>query len=254
MCSVAPKKKTTFFTLWESMIDTVLPPRCTGTGEIVDAQGMISPAFWSQLQFIESPFCKVCGIPFSFKIANDETLCAACIKQEPTFNLSRSAVIYNEASRKIILAFKYGDRLHSVHTFTPWLIRAGKTLIEQSNFIIPVPLHRRRLRERRFNQSALLAQEIAARTKKPHIPDALLRIRHTQPQQGLNAKERNKNVRGAFAVKESHLKILKGKNILLIDDVFTSGATLNECARILKSAGTAKVNVLTIAHVTKEEL
>ena len=254
MFSTTPKKKSSLFALWESMIDTVLPPRCAGTGEIVDVQGMISPAFWSQLQFIENPFCKACGIPFSFKIANDDTLCAACIKQEPIFNLSRSAVIYNEASRKIILAFKYSDRLHSVHTFAPWLIRSGRTLIEQTDFIVPVPLHRRRLRERRFNQSALLAQEIAARTEKAHIPDALLRIRHTQPQQGLSVKERNKNVRGAFAVKESYLKTLKGKNVLLIDDVFTSGATLNECARILKAKGAAEVNVLTIARVTKEEL
>ncbi|MFH1158483.1 MAG: ComF family protein [Pseudomonadota bacterium] len=247
-----PKKKPAIFTLWESVIDTVLPPRCAGTGEIVDVQGMVSPAFWSQLQFIESPFCKTCGIPFSFEIAND-ALCAACMERELAFDLSRSAVTYNEASRKLILAFKYGDRLHSVHTFTPWLIRAGGALIGQADFIVPVPLHRRRLRERRFNQSALLAQETAVKTAKIYIPDALLRTRHTIPQQGLSVKERDKNVRGAFAVKESLRGALKSKNVLLIDDVFTSGATLSECARVLKSAGAAGVNVLTIARVTKEE-
>ncbi|MCK5518175.1 MAG: ComF family protein [Alphaproteobacteria bacterium] len=252
MHSSTLKKKIAIFELCKFLINTVLPPRCAGTGEIVDVQGMVSPDFWSQLQFIENPFCKICGIPFSFEIAND-AICATCMERKPAFGMSRSAVTYNEASRKVILAFKYGDRLHSVHTFTPWLIRTGIDLIEQADFIVPVPLHRLRLRERQFNQSALLAQEIAARTAKPHIPDALLRTRYTVPQQGLSAKERDKNVRGAFAIKKSYLKTLKGKNVLLIDDVFTSGATLNECSRILKSAGATGINVLTIARVTKEE-
>lgn len=245
-------KKNIFSTLWTSAIDSLLPPRCVATGEIVDAQGMLSPAFWSQLQFIEDPFCKTCGIPFSFNITND-ALCAACMDQEPLFDRSRSAVIYNDASRKLVLGFKYGDQLHSVDTFVPWMIRAGQSLIDQADFIIPVPLHARRLRERRFNQSALLAQEIAKRTGKKYIPDALMRVRHTTPQKGLNAKERNKNVRGAFTVNERYSAVFRDKNILLIDDVFTTGATLNECARVLKQAKTTSVNVLTIARVTREE-
>lgn len=238
------------------MLDTLLPPRCVATGEIVDAQGMLSSAFWSQLQFIENPFCKICGIPFSFDIAND-ALCAACIDRPPLFDQSRSAVTYNDASRKLVLSFKYGDRLHAVHTFVPWMIRAGQELIALADFIIPVPLHQRRLRERRFNQSALLAQEIARRTLsssgKNYIPDALLRIRHTVPQNGLTAKDRDRNVHGAFVVNDRWRSSLRDRNILLVDDVFTTGATLNECARILKSVRAASVNVLTIARVTKEE-
>jgi ComF family protein len=153
----------------------------------------------------------------------------------------------------MILAFKYGDRLHAIHTFAPWMIRAGQELIDQSDIIIPVPLHNKRLRERRFNQSALLAQEIAKRSGKAYLPDLLQRTRHTIPQQGLNYKERGKNVHGAFGVNKDHLQTLKGKAILLIDDVFTSGATLNECARVMKKAGAAAVNVLTVARVTKDE-
>ncbi len=248
----ALKKKSAFSALWGAAIDVLLPPRCLATGEIVDAPGMISPAFWAQLQFVEAPFCKACGIPFSFDIAND-SLCAACMDREPVFDSARSAVIYNEASRKMILSFKYGDRLHAVHTFAPWMLRAGREMIGQADFIVPVPLHHRRLRERRFNQSALLAQEIAKKSGKPHayIPDALRRTRHTVPQQGLNFKERGKNVQGAFAVNEKYS--LKNKTILLIDDVFTSGATLNECARVMKAAKAECVSVLTIARVTKEE-
>lgn len=228
----------------------LLPPRCLATGEIVDAQGMVSPAFWSQLQFIEDPFCKTCGIPFSFGTMG-ETLCAACMDREPLFDCSRSAVVYNEASRKMILSFKYGDRLHAIHTFIPWMLRAGQEMIDMADMILPVPLHHHRLRARRFNQSALLSQELARKSIKPYIADALLRTRYTVPQQGLNYRERGKNVHGAFGVNEKYS--LKNKNILLVDDVFTSGATLNECARILKAAKANVVNVLTIARVTKEE-
>lgn len=236
--------------LWNTTIDMILPPRCLGSGDIVDIQGMVSPKVWPQLQFIEAPFCRTCGIPFSFEIAND-AICAACMEREPLFDQSRSAVIYNEASRKMVLDFKYGDRLHAIHTFAPWMIRCGQNLIDEADFIVPVPLHQKRLRERMFNQSALLAQEIAKRSNKVYIPDALLRTRHTLPQKGLNARARDKNVQGAFAVNAK--QDLKNKNILLIDDVFTSGATLNECAKVLKVAKAASVNVLTIARVTKEE-
>ncbi|MBI3440332.1 MAG: ComF family protein [Proteobacteria bacterium] len=248
----AIKKKNRFSDLWEATINALLPPRCVATGEIVDAQGMVSPVFWAQLQFIEDPFCKTCGSPFSFNLPTG-ALCAACMEQEPLFDQSRSAVTYNEASRKLVLAFKYGDRLHTVHTFVPWMIRAGQELIGQADCIIPVPLHARRLRERRFNQSALLAQAIATRTGKDYLPDTLLRIRHTTPQNGLSAKDRDRNVRGAFVVKKCSHATVRDKNLLLIDDVFTTGATLNECARILKSAGAETVNVLTIARVAKEE-
>lgn len=244
----ALKKRNTVSVFLEKAIDMLLPPRCIATGEIVDQQGMISPAFWQELQFIEDPFCITCGIPFSFKTTG-ETLCVACMDMEPEFDQARAAVTYNDASRKLVLAFKYGDRLHAVHTFTPWMIRAGQELIDASDMVIPVPLHLHRLRARRFNQSALLAQEIAKRSGKAYTPDALLRSRHTVPQKGLSAKDRRKNVQGAFEVK----KDLKDRSILLIDDVFTSGATLNECARVLKKAGAACVNVLTIARVTKEE-
>jgi ComF family protein len=242
----------TLLNLCKSAIDVLLPPRCLATGEIVDAPGMVSAEVWPQLQFIETPFCKTCGMPFHFEIAND-ALCASCMDREPVFDASRSAVLYNEASRKMILAFKYGDRLHAVKTFVPWMVRAGQELIDQTDVIIPVPLHNRRLRERRFNQSALLAQEIARHSAKAYIPDLLHRTRHTIPQQGLNYKERGKNVHGAFAVNEDHLAAIKGKTVLLIDDVYTSGATLNECARVMKKAKAAAVNVLTVARVTKEE-
>lgn len=237
-------------------VDLVLPPRCAGTGEIVEATGLLTPAFWQELVFVEAPFCNTCGMPFAHDhggMAVDGMLCASCLADEPQFDRARSAVIYNDASRKLILGFKYGDKLHVIKTFTPWLLRAGQELLAECDAIVPVPLHRKRLWQRRFNQSSLLAAALAKTTGKPHLPHALLRVKSTVPQKGLCRNERQRNVAGAFAVDPAQKNTLNSKTVLLIDDVFTSGATLNACARVLRQAGAEKVFVLTLARVTREE-
>jgi ComF family protein len=239
--------------LWNKTLNIILPPRCAGSGAVVDAPGMVSPAFWSELSFIDSPFCDTCGLPFGFG-STAGTICAGCIDEEPEFTRARSAVVYNDASRKLVIGFKYGDRLHSVQTFVPWMARAGEALIADADIVIPVPLHFRRLWQRRFNQSAVLGEMLAKRSKLGFAPDALIRQRHTVKQKGLSRKERHANVRGAFAVNEKQAAGLCGKNVLLVDDVFTSGATLNECARVLKKAGATQVYVLTIARVTRDDV
>ncbi len=246
------RNKKSLSKLIDSVLNTILPPRCAATGEIVDIQGTISPNFWSELQFIEKPFCKNCGIPFSFEI-DEDFLCAECIEIEPMFDQSRCAVVYNDASRRLVLNFKFNDKTSFVHTFVPWMIRAGKDLIYDSDYIIPIPLHPKKLRQRRFNQSALLAHEIAKKTSSNYLPDGLISTRLTKPQKGLSKKHRINNVGGAFAINDNHLDTFAHKKILLIDDIFTTGATLNEAARMLKNAGAAEVNVLTIARVTKDE-
>lgn len=239
--------------LWNKTLNIILPPRCAGSGVVVDAPGMVSPAFWSQLSFIDNPFCETCGVPFGFG-STVGTICAACIDEEPEFTRARSAVVYNDASRKLVMGFKYGDRLHAVQTFVPWMSRAGEALIAEADIVIPVPLHFRRLWQRRFNQSAILGEMLAKRSGIAFAPDALTRKRYTVKQKGLSRKERHANVRGAFAVQEKAKEQLRGKNVLLVDDVFTSGATLNECARVLKKAGMAQVYVLTIARVTRDDV
>jgi ComF family protein len=241
-----------------SALDIILPPRCIGTGEIVEAQGLISPEFWSKLSFISAPLCDACGIPFPFETPENfkmssGTLCAACLERRPAFERARAAVIYNDASRKLVVGFKYGDKPHYARTFAPWLARAGAELLEEAEILVPVPLHRRRLWQRRFNQSAVLAQALASLSGKACLPDALERQRHTPPQQGLSRKHRNDNVKNAFQVPKRCRAAVEGRNILLIDDVYTSGATLDECARTLKKARAASVNVLTIARVSREE-
>lgn len=233
-------------------VDTLLPPRCLGSGKIVDAPGMLDAGFWGELAFVSAPACVCCGLPFSFAVT-EGSLCAACIDTPPEFDKARAAVIYNDASRQLVLDFKYGDKLHAVATFLPWLRRAGAEMLAETDLMIPVPLHRRRLWQRRFNQSALLARAIARDAGLPCLPDALRRKRHTVPQKGLSRSERHLNVRGAFAMRPRDADQIKGKRVMIVDDVFTSGATLNECARILKKAGAAQVFVLTLARVTREE-
>lgn len=241
-----------YIELFKTVLDTILPPRCVGTGKIVDIQGSISPDFWSELNFIEKPFCKTCGLPFSFDVGED-CLCANCLDTPPEFDKTRAAVVYNDASRKVILAFKFKDKTHYLHTFVPWMMRSGAELIKTADYIIPVPLHNKKLRQRLFNQSALLAQEIARRSGKNYLAEGLIRSRNTTPQKGLSKKERLANISGAFEVNKKFAKELTGKTVLLIDDIFTTGSTLNECAKMLKKAGATEVNILAIARVTKEE-
>lgn len=241
--------------LW-FLANAVLPPRCPATGEIVDHPGALAPAFWQQLTFIEPPCCDRCGLPFGVDLSgaeDDDILCAGCMATPFSFNRARAAVVYNDASRTLILGFKYGDRMHSIATFVPWLKRAGTALITDSDMLIPVPLHRKRLRQRRFNQSAVLASALGKSCAKTCLPAGLLRTRHTQPQKGLSRAARYKNVAGVFAVNPRHAESVAGQRVLLIDDVFTSGATLDACARALLHAGAVQVNVLTLARVTRED-
>lgn len=233
-------------------LDLLLPPRCIGSGKIVDAPGMLDAGFWTELAFVSAPACDCCGLPFSFGVA-EGSLCAACIDTPPDFDRARAAVVYNDASRQLILDFKYGDKTHAVRSFLPWMLRAGTALLPETDMILPVPLHARRLWQRRFNQSALLAQALGRAAQIPCLPDGMTRKRHTPPQKGLSRSERHSNVRGAFAISPRHAQAIKGKRVMIVDDVFTSGATLNECARILKRGGAAQVFVLTLARVTREE-
>lgn len=233
-------------------IDAVLPPRCVVTGEIVERQGTIAPQAWSRIDFISAPFCACCGFPFEFTVEAG-ALCAACLAEPPLYKSARAALVYNEKSRKLILAFKHGDQIHSVGAFVPWLQRTGQEMLAQADLLIPVPLHRWRLLARRYNQAALIAQALGKAAGLPVAPMALERVRATPSQGHLKAKDRFANVRKAFAVPPSYADFLKDRHIVLIDDVLTTGATVQECARVLLKAGAARVDVLTIARVVRAE-
>ena len=232
-------------------LDLLFPPLCMMCRKPVGEPGALCPDCWKNVSFIDGPACTSCGLPFEFD-AGADTRCATCLANPPAFDRACSVMRYDEFSKGPILALKRADRHDVVPAFARWLERAGRDLITDADVIVPVPLHPVRLWTRRFNQSALLAQALARRARKPYEPLALKRTRST-PSQGEmpSAKARRKNVRGAFRVEANRAAAVKARKVLLIDDVLTTGATVDACARALKRAGASKVAVLTLARVAR---
>lgn len=229
-------------------MDLVLPPLCLICDEPVGKTATLCPDCWGRIHFVSSPFCQRCGTPFDIPV-EDETLCGRCLSDPPAFLSARSAMLYDDASRPLILGFKHADRTHAAPALAVWMHRAGGEFLAQSDALVPVPLHRWRLFHRRYNQSALLAQQIGKRVQKPVLHDALERTRNTPNQGRLKRKDRQENVKGAFAVTPSGLNAIKDKKLVLIDDVLTTGATADECARTLLAGGAGSVHVLTLSRV-----
>jgi ComF family protein len=229
-------------------LDLALPPRCIGCGERVDANGLACATCWSRLTFIAPPFCDGCGAPFDFAVEGVRR-CAACYAVPPPYDRARAAVLYDEASRGLILGFKHGDRLHAAPAFGAWAVRAGAELLEDADLIVPVPLHRWRLIKRRYNQAALIAEHTAKRCGVTHIPDLLIRHRATPSQGDMGPAARARNVAGAFSLNPRYAERVKGSRIVLVDDVLTTGATIGACARVLRRGGAARIDVLTLARV-----
>ena len=230
------------------LLDLLLPPRCLACGSVVAAEAPLCPACWPKLSFLAPPHCACCGLPFGHD-PGASALCGACSAHPPVFQRARAVFRYDEASRGLILAFKHGDRLDAVPAFARWLAGAGAELLGEAELIVPVPLHRRRLFQRRYNQAALLAHALAKRSGLPVASQLLLRRRNTPSQGHLKASQRRQNVRGAFAVAPGGDATLAGKRVLLVDDVFTTGATLEAAAKPLLAAGAREVDCLTLARV-----
>jgi ComF family protein len=232
-------------------LDLLFPSLCMGCRKQVSEAGAFCSACWQNVRFLEGPMCNCCGLVFEID-PGAETLCATCHAQPPAFDKARAVMRYDEHSRGPILALKHADRLDHIPAFGRWLERSGRDLIAESDLVLPVPLHPYRLWRRRYNQSAELARALARNAKKPANFAALQRGRPT-PSQGAmpSASARRRNVRGAFKVASGHKSAIADRNILLIDDVLTTGATVDACARTLKRAGAAKVFVLALARVVR---
>jgi len=231
------------------IIDIGLPPLCPACREPVRDAGALCPQCWSRLNFITRPYCERLGIPFAFD-PGPGILSMQAIADPPAYGRARAAVRFDDVARALVHAVKYGDRLDLVPTLGRWMASAGHELLADADALVPVPLHWRRLWARRFNQSAILAQEVARLTGLRYAPAVLVRARRTAPQVGLSRQQRRDNVAGAFAVAPDQGGALAGANIVLIDDVITTGATARACTRPLKRAGAARVDVLALAMVT----
>lgn len=228
-------------------LDILFPPQCLSCDQLVGTHGTLCQPCWQHIQFITAPFCNACGLPFEYSIG-DDMLCGECIHELPVFAKARSAIRYDDYSRGLVLKLKYADQTQLASVYGPWLARAGKELLDESDLIVPVPLHYWRFITRRYNQSALLADSLHQHTSIPLIADALLRKRPTKPQTGLSKKQRRDNVRGAFHINPRWQDAIKGKHIVLIDDVLTTAATVSVCAKTLIDNGALRVHVLTLAR------
>jgi ComF family protein len=236
---------------WKSAaLDLLFPPLCVACRAPVGPGGGFCAGCWGRITFLDGPGCACCGIPFPVDLQDTASLCAACHARPPAFDTARAILAYDEHSRAAVLALKHADRLDLVPGFARWLTRVGKPALADADVIVPVPLHRWRLWARRYNQSAELAQRLGRDGKLPADPFALVRSRAT-PSQGAmaSAKARRRNVLSAFKVPERQR--IAGRRVLLVDDVITTGATAEACARALKRAGAVKVHVLALARVVR---
>ncbi|MEX2248671.1 MAG: ComF family protein [Parvibaculum sp.] len=230
------------------LADIALPPLCLGCGRGVDAHGALCARCWSEADFIERPFCAVMGLPFSFD-TGPETVSAVALAQPPAYARARAVMRYNDRSAALLHRFKYGDRMEVGPAFARWLARSGAELLADADLLAPVPLHKRRLFSRRFNQSAELSRRVAALAGLPHMPELLQRVRATRPQVGLTADARRRNVAGAFQLADGAAALVRDRKVVLVDDVMTTGATAEACARALVRGGAAEVSVLCVARV-----
>jgi ComF family protein len=227
--------------------DVGLPPLCAACREAVASTGLCA-ACWSKLSFIAPPYCERLGIPFPYD-PGPGVLSMEAIADPPAYQRARAAVRYDDVARALVHALKYGDRLDLAPTMGRWMANASQELTRQADAIVPVPLHWRRQWARRFNQSALLAEIISRASGVPVAHSALKRVKATPQQVGLSQSERALNVQGAFRVPAESKGTIAGQKLVLVDDVLTSGATVDACARALLRAGAPSVDVLVFARV-----
>ncbi len=230
------------------ILDVGLPPLCAACRDPVgDGAGLCAPC-WSKLSAIERPYCEKLGIPFTYD-PGPGIYSMQAIADPPAYARARAAVRYDDIARSMVHALKYGDRLDLAPIMGRWMARAGADLLQHADLIVPVPLHWRRLWARRFNQSATLAQCLAGPLRLPVSATALKRVKATPQQVGLSKSERAANVQGAFRVDAAGKAEVTRRHVVLVDDVLTSGATVDACARALLRAGARQVDVLVFARV-----
>jgi predicted amidophosphoribosyltransferase len=232
-------------------LDFALPPRCPGCGAIVDGDHRFCVGCWRSLDFLADPSCIRCAVPLPHDIGPD-AVCASCDRDPPIFDRAAAAVAYGEVARTVALRLKYGRRPGVARMMAGQMVRLLGDLPPDA-LVTAVPLHRWRLWKRGYNQALLIARSVAETAARDCVPDLIERTRATPPLRGLGPRERRQAVRGAFSVPGRHHPTLSGKTVLLVDDVFTSGATAEGCAGVLKAAGAGEVRLLCWARVLRED-
>jgi ComF family protein len=232
-----------------ALLDFVYPPTCLVCRRAVSQHGALCPACWREIAFIERPFCERLGTPFERDLGQPGLISPEAAANPPVFARARAVARYDsDKARSLAHRLKYNDRLELAGPMGRWMARAGSDLLADADLIAPIPLHRLRLAARRFNQAAELARVVSRECGTPVETLALQRVKATTPQVGLSRAQRSTNLSGAFRVDPERAAALQGRNIVLIDDVLTTGATANAAARALLKAGAARVDLLVFAR------
>jgi ComF family protein len=231
--------------------DLALPPHCLACQRYVARHGGLCAACWGELRLIDKPYCPRLGLPFAYDLGPG-ALSAEAIADPPPFDRLRAVAHFDSVARALVHGLKYRDRMELARWMGAWMARAGADIAADADMVVPVPLHRWRLWRRRFNQSGALAQALANTAEKPFAPAVLQRVRPTTQQVGLSASERNRNVRGAFQVPSDRRAAIDGRRLLLVDDVYTTGATTRAATRALLRSGAVAVDVMVFARVVRD--
>ena len=228
-------------------VNIIFPAKCVVCNVLTSEDLLICSECWKDIEFIVDPKCERCGFPFDFD-AGSGALCAECHREPPFFDKAFSLFKYSKHSKSFIHKLKYHDQLH-IASFLAKLVSHKLQNLYEYRVVIPVPMHAKRIRERLYNQSAVLAGQIAKISKLDFLPNALIKKRYDTPQSKLSGQERKRNVLNSFAVSDNDKKFIEDKRVILVDDVYTTGSTVNECSKALKRAGCKKILVITMARV-----
>jgi ComF family protein len=246
----APRRRLRLGAWWRAGLDLLLPPLCpTCSARVLDPSSLC-PACWRSLDVIERPFCDKTATPFELD-PGPGALSPEAHQFPPPWGRARAAALYEGAAPKLVQALKYGDRHEVAPLLARLMRRAGADVLAEADLLVPVPMHRWRLWTRRFNQAALLANHLGRTAERPVAHGALVRRKATPQQVGLTREQRARNMAGAFAVPAKRRALVEGRRVVLVDDVYTSGATLAAATRVLKRAGAAEVDVLVFARVAE---
>ncbi|HXW71408.1 MAG TPA: ComF family protein [Methylocella sp.] len=247
---VAPRALPLFEKAASAALDTIYPPSCLSCRAATGEAGGLCAACWSRVRFIERPYCERLGTPFETDLGTDGLLSPEAVADPPVYWRARAVAHFEDGPvRHLVHRLKYGDRMELAKPMGAWMARAGEELLVEADLLVPVPLHRRRLAARRFNQAQALAKAISNASGVPADPFILERVKPTSSQVGLSKSQRGLNLQGAFCLRGGMGGKVDGRAIVLVDDVMTTGATANAASRALLRAGAARVDVLVFARV-----
>ena len=241
--------KDTVARLGSVCLDLIIPPRCAGCGATLEVSNHLCAACWSKMEWIDKPYCTISGLPFAYDLG-EEMVSSSVLARPPVYDRARSVTAFGDTARSLVHQLKYYDRTDLATVMGRWMVRAGADCLDDpDSWIVPVPLHVTRLWWRRYNQAAMLAKAMAKQTGLTFQPDLLRRVRPTRQQVGLSGEARRSNVDGAFQLFLPDRLTLSGRRVILVDDVWTTGATLEACCRTLRRAEVGEICIITFARV-----